>query len=280
MQLDLARVLEATRQGQWSVDDFDWDQPLAGAETLSPPERRAFGQLCLLVAGLELHAAEIFRLNAHFCEDPQAREIFTWFSDDERRHAEALTRHAGRYGLRWSDLPLPTRAMFRVLHRNYRTPHRRVHEASSGLVVLFETLVPSLFTALLSSRVDDPLQQALFHRIDQDEAKHLLMDYWLLQRRGAAQGREGGLRRLRSLAENLPVVLTGPALWPVGFLPMMLELRAILPQLFSEAQQRRFWARIEGFHHRAPDAVRVSPYRWGLKLFQLVMSETHLSIFA
>ncbi|MCA9772825.1 MAG: hypothetical protein KC466_10495 [Myxococcales bacterium] len=122
--VDLDRILDATRRGQWSVHAFDWDQPLGGIEGTSKRELREMGRMLVFTAGLERQAARIFDLCAHYVADKRAKQIFELFAIDERRHAEAEIRMAARHGVGWGDLPLVTRAAFRDMERRFRRPSR------------------------------------------------------------------------------------------------------------------------------------------------------------
>ncbi|HTM23374.1 MAG TPA: hypothetical protein VL172_22785, partial [Kofleriaceae bacterium] len=119
MELDLDRLLAATRAGQWSVDDLDWSAPLQGAERLGPADRRAAGLALVFTAGLEDQAARVFELCADHVDDERARAIYRLFGADERRHAEAERRLAARFGVGPADLAPAARWMFATLARNF-----------------------------------------------------------------------------------------------------------------------------------------------------------------
>ena len=199
MELDLDRVLAATRAGQWSVNKGDrTGAPVQGAEALSRADRRALGMALVFVAGLEEQAARVFALCADYVDDARAKEIYGLFAQDERRHADAERKLAARFGVHHRDLPRATRWMLESLAGNFNPPTRGVHEVSSATILLFELGLDSLIPALRDKVAGSPLQEEVFRRIDRDESRHLAMDYWLLDRKG---GEFGG----RPLAE----VLTG-----------------------------------------------------------------------
>jgi hypothetical protein len=187
MELNLDRMLESVRDGQWSVDDFDWSQPLQGADHLSAKEKCEAGLMLLAVAGLERQAARIFDLASQHATDDRAAAIYRFFAADEKRHAEAETRLARRYGATEADLPLPTRAMLGVMGLQWRRKDRAVlHFETSAGIVFFELALDSLLIPALKEQVSDPVQAEVFRRIDIDESRHLAMDYWLIEQRGQA----------------------------------------------------------------------------------------------
>src|SRR5262249_25680532 len=69
--MDLDRMLDAVKAGQWSVDDFDWSVPLAGIDRIAPSDRREAGRALVFTARLERQAANIFALASEFADDPR-----------------------------------------------------------------------------------------------------------------------------------------------------------------------------------------------------------------
>ena len=273
MNLDLDHMLAQTEKGQWSVDELDWSAPLAGAGSLSPGERREAGLALLFTAGLERQAARIFRLAAHFADDERARAIYGHFDVDELRHAEAEIRLARRYGVTWNDLPLPTRAMFKAMSADLERNDRGVHEFSAATIVLFELALDGILIPTLKESVRDPLQDEVFKRIDQDEARHLAMDYWLLDRKGQifqAAGRDGGLDHLLG-RRSLPRRILGRAQLAAGFSVTLMAFAAMKPVMGSlhrkvtePAVVRRYLARVNAIPRRAQAALAHPMFRSGL----------------
>jgi|GEM_PF-3773068 len=280
MQLDLDRILDATRNGQWSVDDLDWSAPLVGAGDMTAAEMKQAGLALVFTAGLERQAARVFGLCAEYAEDPRAKQIYRFFEADELRHAAAELRLARRYGAAWRDLSWPVRWMFHELAKNFRAPHRAAHEVSSATIVLFELALDSILIPALKQRVNDPLQAQVFRLIDLDESRHLAMDYWLLDRKGAYfAGRE--------LAEVLQQELGKPPLWMrmrgqyrlyltmVAFLVGFGANALTLPDLRRELQDpdkiARYLRRVDRITDKAPLAMKAPAFRMGLKGQRLIM---------
>ncbi len=281
MDLDLDHMLTQVRKGQWSVEDFDWRMPLAGAERLSARDRREAGVALLFTAGLERQAARIFRLASHFAEDERVREIYRLFHDDERRHAEAEIRLAHRYGAEWNDLPKVARTIFKQISAELDRNDRGIHEFSAATIVLFELALDGILIPTLKDMAKDPVQEAVFRRIDQDEARHLAMDYWLLDARGRffrEQGLERGVetlfgrqtpwRRVRGRAEL--------ALSFVGLLLAFGSMKLVIGRLhrkFTEPETiRRYVQRVEAVPRKAPAALSHPIYRSGLAGQRYILS--------
>jgi len=205
MDLDLSRILKLTQRGQWSVNDIDWDQPLSDWDEISPTARKEAGWALLFTAGLERQAAHTFDLCSQFIDDPEAKRIYQLFREDELRHAEAETRLAARYGVTWEDLPKGARVMFDILERHREDP-AAVFEFASSYILLFELALDTILMPSLKKLSRDPIQADVFRRIDQDESRHLAMDYWLLEKKGTVQ-------KGKALNDVLP---SGPAGNTVG----------------------------------------------------------------
>lgn len=262
MELDLDRVLAAVEEGQWSLDDLDWSQPLAGADRLGARDKREAGLALIFTARLERQAARIFELSAEYVADPRAREIYRWFAVDERRHADAEVRLAARYGVRESDLPAPLEWAMRVFEGNFERPTRGVHELSSAAIILFELALDTLLVPSLKDLTDDPLQAQVFRRIDLDESRHLAMDYWLLDRKGVElagiDGRElvgAGRRRGRLLLTLIASI--------VAFGTTTVTM-PVLRRSAERGRMDRYLARVAAIPKKAPHALDLASYRMAL----------------
>ncbi|HUH04046.1 MAG TPA: hypothetical protein VML75_18745 [Kofleriaceae bacterium] len=274
MNLDLARVLHNTRRGQWSVDDFDWSQPLQGAGGLTAAERREAGLALLFTAGLERQAARVFGACADYIDEPHAAEIYQLFAADELRHAEAEIRLAARYGVSWDDQPATTRWMFRTLGSNFDRPNRALHEISAATILLFELALDSILIPALKERVSDPLQAEVFRRIDLDESRHLAMDYWLLDYKGRAQAghelrdileAEDGARTLWQRAYGRFALYRTMVAFLTGFGTNALVLRNLGRDLNDPIKVARYLDRVRGVTDKAPHALDAPAYRMGLR---------------
>jgi hypothetical protein len=281
MDLDLDHMLNQVRKGQWSIDEFDWSTPLAGAENLTRRDRKEAGIALLFTAGLERQAARIFRLAAHFSDDPRAREIYRLFHDDERRHAEAEIRLARRYGAEWDDLPKAARAVFKQTARELDRNDRGVHEFSAATIVLFELALDGVLIPTLKEMATDPLQDAVFRRIDQDEARHLAMDYWLLDAKGRffrERGLERGIEEMfgrqtlgRRLTGRLQLATSLAGLL-LAFGSMKLVIGRLHRKLTEPQTIRRYRQRVDAVPRKAPAALSHPVYRSGLAGQRYILS--------
>jgi hypothetical protein len=272
MELDLDRMLASVEAGQWSIASLDWSAPLAGAERMDARTRREAGRALVFTARLERQAARIFALAAEHADDPRAAAIYRWFAIDERRHADAEVLLARRYGVGEDDLPRPLHWAMRALESNFDEPNRALHELSSASIILFELALDSLLVPSLKDLTDDPLQARVFRLIDLDESRHLAMDYWLLDRKGAAYaGRDAGdvlsggatpsrwdaLRGRWKLARTLAAMLVAFGTTTVT-MPVMREAAA-------GGRMERYLARVASIPRKAPHALELATFRMALR---------------
>jgi hypothetical protein len=268
-------MLESVQAGQWRIDDLDWSPPLRGAEALDARTRREAGLALVFTARLERQAARIFALAADFADDPRAAAIYRWFAIDERRHADAEIKLAARYGVGEDDLPRPLHWAMRSLENNFVAIGERktaLHEMSSASIILFELALDSLLVPSLKDLTDDPLQARVFRLIDLDESRHLAMDYWLLDRKGAAYaGRDarsiltgdrppGALDKLRSrwaLARTLVALLAAFGTTTIT-MPVMRKAA-------EGGRMDRYLARVAAIPKKAPHAPQLATFRMALR---------------
>lgn len=255
MNLDLNRVLKATRDGQWSVYDFDWSTPVQAPQRMTGKMRRQAALALLFTAGLERQASKVFRLNAKHVDDPVAKKIFELFAIDELRHADAEVLMAERLGATWRDLPLPVRLFFKGLEGDWFNHGEYAYRIAGAIIVLFELALDSILIATLKSLMDDPLQSEVFRRIDQDESRHLAMDYWLLNRLGLEPPSDlrPSAKMVRTLGKAAPFA-------PIGILVFLRSTaamqRSIRPEFLT-----RYWERVQAVKRKAPNAEHVPAFQ-------------------
>jgi rubrerythrin len=268
MELDLDRMLAAVEAGQWSVDDLDWSQPLAGAERLGARERREAGRALIFTARLERQAARIFDLTAEFVDDPRAKAIYRWFAVDEQRHADAEVRLAARYGVGEDDLPRPLDWAMQVLEKSFRR-ERGVHELSSASIILFELALDTLLVPSLKDLTDDELQAQVFRRIDLDESRHLAMDYWLLDRKGEQYARVDARQLLGTSRGRVGLlVVLGAMIVAFGTTTVTMP---VLRRAVERGRMDRYLARVAAVPKKAPHALDLATYRMSLRGQQRVL---------
>lgn len=258
--MNLEHLLDIAKNGQWSVDDFDWKTPVMGIDKVSKANRKRIGQMLLFTAGVERLGLTGFMLSAKHTPDKTAKAVFMLNAFDEERHAEAETLLARRLGVEWHDLPWVVRVMFKNLHEDFRRAARgrngrQVFELVNRQIVIAELALDAILIPTLKKILDDPLQTEVFRLIDKDEARHLTMDYWTLEYE-ANRLREGGRD---SIADSVDVFRPQTlALLVAGFLRIFWTTRT-LP--VSGDDFKAYWARVQAVPSRAEGAMDIPTYR-------------------
>jgi hypothetical protein len=220
--LDLDAMLEKCDRLQWSVDEIDWESP--GAAAVDADQRLGLAGFMTDLLWIEAIAAAVFAHMSEATGDPPLRAIFASFAVDEQRHADAellLMRRWGIAGPR--EVPAPNPSARNLVRAIDRVGHR-VHPAVYSAIIPFTELVlDGALVKHLDTHVADPVCREVFRRINADEARHLAVDFYMLER-------HGGDSRVRTAAHGVraaihPVVLHALLL---GYLPL---LRRVQPNI-------------------------------------------------
>ena len=181
--IDLSQMRAKCELGQWSVDDVDWQAP--GADTVSPAQRQRMTRFMTDLVWIETFGTYAFRAMAAATSDSDLRAIYESFAIDEARHAAAEQRLMVRWGmLRDGAFPEPN-------------PNARVaiefleHHADDIPFAVYATILPMFEVALdgallqfLTASVEDPVCHEVFEKVNRDEARHLAVDFHVLEKLG------------------------------------------------------------------------------------------------
>ncbi|MCV7382643.1 reductase [Mycolicibacter longobardus] len=190
MAVDLDVMLTKIKDRQWALADIDWDAP--GAELIRPemvPKLKKFmADLCWI----ENIGARGFAAMARKAPTPALAEIYRYFHAEEQRHANAELALMKRWGmLDDGEMPEP--------NVNIRLAMQWLDDYSDDLPLsVLGTVIPMLEVALdgallkfLLDEVDDPVCHQVFEKINNDESRHIAVDFEVLEMIGHA-----GLRKL------------------------------------------------------------------------------------
>jgi hypothetical protein len=181
--LDPKAMLDKCGRLQWSTADFAWDAP--GADALGENERRAVTGLMRDLYWIESVAAFVFGRMRDRTTEPELRAIFASFAVDEQRHADVELMLMRRWGLMGRhEVPAPNvnvRNLLAALERG----GDRVHPAVYAAIIPFAELVlDGALVKHFDRIVKDPLAADVFRRINADEARHIAVDCYVLERFG------------------------------------------------------------------------------------------------
>ena len=181
MKRDFTPMLERIKDGQWALGDIDWDAP--GAELVIGDEE-FYPKLKAFMADLmwiEHIGARGFAGMAAQARDDTLKQIYTYFHAEEQRHANAEMALMRRWNMIGEDeIPEP--------NNNIRLAVEWLDRYADELpLAVLGTVIPMLEVALdgclckfLLEKVEDPLCHEVFAKINADEARHLTVDFQVM----------------------------------------------------------------------------------------------------
>ncbi|TQR83444.1 ferritin-like domain-containing protein [Mycobacterium hodleri] len=206
MAIDMDAMLEKIKDRQWALADIDWDAP--GAETISDefrPKLKAFmADLCWI----ENVGARGFAALAKKAPTPVLAEIYRYFHAEEQRHANAELALMKRWGmLEDGEMPEP--------NINIRLAIQWLDKYSDDMSLsILGTVIPMLEVALdgallkfLLEEVHDPVCHQVFEKINNDESRHIAVDFDVLNMIGNATARRLAIQFVGNIAS--PGVILG-----------------------------------------------------------------------
>ncbi|MGH3968954.1 MAG: ferritin-like domain-containing protein [Mycobacterium sp.] len=199
MSINMEAMLAKIKDRQWALADIDWDAP--GAETITDefrPKLKAFmADLCWI----ENVGARGFAALATKAPNPTVAEIYRYFHAEEQRHANAELALMKRWGmLAEGELPEP--------NINIRLAIEWLDRYSDDMPLsLLGTVIPMLEVALdgallkfLLEEVKDPVCHQVFEKINNDESRHLAVDFEVLDMIGHAKLRQLAIEFIGNVA--------------------------------------------------------------------------------
>ncbi|MEQ1502285.1 MAG: hypothetical protein ABMB14_08635 [Myxococcota bacterium] len=183
--MDLDRMLAKCRRDQWSVGDLDWSRP---PPTDWPAEKeQAVVQYFTDMAAIERLAGALFEEQRRSAPDPRLEQIFASFVVDELRHAHVAQQLADHYDVHH--------------HRYYQVndalrafaPHfvYAVRFLSAEFATIYITTGELILDIALLRSLDDycadPMSAEAMARINQDESRHIAIDFHMIERYATAE---------------------------------------------------------------------------------------------
>ena len=208
--IDMDAMLAKIKDRQWALADIDWDAP--GAETISDefrPKLKAFmADLCWI----ENVGARGFAALAKKAPTPTLAEIYRYFHAEEQRHANAELALMKRWGmLEDGEMPEP--------NINIRLAIQWLDKYSDDMPLsILGTVIPMLEVALdgallkfLLEEVHDPVCHQVFEKINNDESRHIAVDFDVLNMIGNATSRRLAIQFVGNVAS--PGVIIGALMY-------------------------------------------------------------------
>ncbi|UXA05237.1 ferritin-like domain-containing protein [Mycobacterium sp. SMC-2] len=257
MAIDMEAMLAKIKDRQWALADIDWDAP--GADTIRPefrPKLKAFmADLCWI----ENVGARGFAALAKKAPDPTLAEIYRYFHAEEQRHANAEMALMKRWGmLDDGEVPEP--------NVNIRLAIEWLDAFSDDMPLsVLGTVIPMLEVALdgallkfLLDSVEDPVCHQVFEKINNDESRHIAVDFEVLDMIGHATAR------------RLTIELVGRFASP-GLIIGMLMYVPLLKRIYAEmAEMGLEPERLNNAVKRFKELGERGEHTWRVPTYQLL----------
>jgi hypothetical protein len=216
---DFDAMLQTIKDKQWSLADIDWEAP--GAETMTDELRAKMQPFMADLVWIEHVGARGFASLAKKAPTPTIKRIYEYFHAEEQKHANAELALMKRWGMLDEDGTPPEPNI------NVKLAIKVLDDYGDTLPLTgLATLIPLLECALdgalvkfLLDEVSDPVCHEVFRHINSDEARHITVDFKVLELIGA-----GPLHKLliESVALLQPQVVIGLI---VVFTPLINKMR-------------------------------------------------------
>jgi hypothetical protein len=216
---DFEAMLQTIKDKQWSLADIDWGAP--GAELVTDEVRARMQPFMADLVWIEHVGARGFASLAKKAPTPTIKRIYEFFHAEEQKHASAELALMKRWGMLDEDGNPPEPNI------NVKLAIKLLDDYGDTLPLTgLATLIPLLECALdgalvkfLLEEVHDPVCHEVFRHINSDEARHITVDFQVLELIGA-----GPLHKLliESIALLQPQVVLGLI---VVFTPLINKMR-------------------------------------------------------
>jgi rubrerythrin len=237
MAIDMDVMLAKIKDRQWALADIDWNAP--GAEFITDEQRPQLKAFMADLCWIENIGARGFAALAKKAPTPTIAEIYRYFHAEEQRHANAELALMKRWGmLDDGEMPEP--------NVNIRLAVDWLDRFADGMsLAVLGTVIPMLEVALdgallkfLLEEVHDPVCHQVFEKINNDESRHLAVDFEVLDMIGNAKARKLAVDFIGSVAS--PGLIIGT----IMYVPLLNRVRneivamGLQPERLYKAVQR------------------------------------------
>ena len=209
-QLDLEKTLRRIKENQWALADIDWDAP--GREMITEEQWPKLKAFMADLTWIEHIGARGFAAMAKKAPNDTLKEIYTWFHAEEQRHANAELALMQRWGmLEEGEIPEPNINLRLTIEWLDKYSDDMPLSVLGSVIPMLEVTLDGALCKFLLDEVKDPVCHEVFKKINADEARHLGVDFHVLEMMG-----HGPMYRLalESIATAInPKLLLGVAVY-------------------------------------------------------------------
>ncbi|HET7689014.1 MAG TPA: ferritin-like domain-containing protein [Nocardioidaceae bacterium] len=270
MAFDFDEMLQTIKDKQWSLADIDWEAP--GAETMTDELRAKMRPFMADLVWIEHVGARGFASLATKAPTPAIAEIYRYFHAEEQKHANAELALMKRWGMLDDDGTMPEPNINVKLAIKVLDTYGDSLPLSglAALIPLLECALDGALVKFLLDEVSDPVCHQVFKHINSDEARHITVDFQVLELIGA-----GPLHKLLiESASNLkPQVILGLI---VVFVPLINKMRDnIVAMGLSEQKLYNAVKRYNTIGGRGDFTKRIPAYHVLRTQAAMVIDRTH-----
>ena len=268
-RIDMDAMLAKIKDRQWALADIDWDAP--GAELITDEQRPKLKAFMADLCWIENIGARGFAALAKKAPTPTIAEIYRYFHAEEQRHANAELALMKRWGM-LDDGEMPEPNVNIRLAMDWLDTY-----ADDMSLSILGTVIPMLEVALdgallkfLLEEVDDPVCHRVFEKINNDESRHITVDFEVLNMMGHADVRRLAIEFVGSVAT--PGLIIGA----VMYIPLLNRIRNEIVGMGLEPE--RLYNAVKRFRtlgERGEHTHRVPTYRVLRKHASMVVNPRH-----
>lgn len=220
MAIDTVKMLAKIKATQWALADIDWDAPGAELVTGNPELYEKLKPFMADLMWIEHVGARAFAAMAKKTDDPVLAEIYRYFHAEEQRHANAEMALMKRWDMLDGDiLPEPNINIRLVVDWLDTYADEQPLIVLGSVIPMLEIALDGALCKFLLDTVDDPVCHQAFALINADEARHLGVDFHVLETMGKGSLYINTLKFAGNMAN--PKLLLGI----LAYLPLLNRMR-------------------------------------------------------
>ena len=210
MAIDMDAMLAKIKDRQWALAYIDWDAP--GAETITDEMRPKLKAFMADLCWIENIGARGFAALAKKAPTPTIAEIYRYFHAEEQRHANAELALMKRWDmLEDGEVPEPNVNIRLAIDWLDRWADDMPLSLLGTVIPMLEVALDGALLKFLLDEVDDPVCQEVFEKINNDESRHIAVDFEVLNMIGNSTARRLAIQFVGNVAT--PGVIIGALMY-------------------------------------------------------------------
>ncbi|GGO94350.1 hypothetical protein GCM10011584_35180 [Nocardioides phosphati] len=216
--MDMEEMLQKIKDRQWALADIDWDAP--GAELITDEMRPKLKAFMADLCWIENVGARGFAAMAKKAPNDTIAEIYRYFHAEEQRHANAELALLKRWGmLEDGEIPEPNVNIRLAIEWLDKYADNMSLSVLGTVIPMLEVALDGALLKFLLDEVDDPICHAVFEKINNDESRHIAVDFAVLDMLGHAKARKLAIEFVSGVAS--PGLIIGALM----YIPLLNRVR-------------------------------------------------------